>query len=199
MGSLAQTKSYLDDTNILLPYQDLNWFIHAFAERGAPLGIYLNHTKTKILTSLTPVSPICNSNISITDAQNLCEALTNLGPNSELLEGTRFSGQPLGNNAFAARFFVAKASEYASALSRILNRLHDTQTQCTLHKNCAQATIPHLLASDIYQHIDLTASPLLQTWDSPFLASILNTNHHFLSRMLNTPFPLPSHLLFIAS
>jgi hypothetical protein len=32
MGSLAQTKSYLDDTNILLPYQDLTWFTHAFAK-----------------------------------------------------------------------------------------------------------------------------------------------------------------------
>jgi hypothetical protein len=115
--------------------------------------------------------------------------ITNLGPNSELLEGTRFLGQPLGNNAFAARCFAAKASEYTSASSRILDRLHDTQTQCTLYKNCAQATIPHLLASDVYQHIDLTAPPLLQTWDSPFLASILNTNHHFLlSRtMLNSP------------
>jgi hypothetical protein len=157
MGSLAQTKSYLNNTNIVLPYRDLTWFIHAFAEQGAPLSIYLNHTKTKILTSLTPTSPICNSNIATKDAQSLCETLAKLGSNSELLEGTRFLGQPLGNNAFAARFFDAKASEYSSASSHILDQLHDTQTQCTLYKNCAQATIPHLLASDVYQHIYLTA------------------------------------------
>jgi hypothetical protein len=39
IGSLAQTKSYLDHTNNILPYQDLTRFIRAFAERGAPLGI----------------------------------------------------------------------------------------------------------------------------------------------------------------
>jgi hypothetical protein len=110
MGSLAQTKSYLDDTNVILPYRDLSWFIHTFAERGAPLGIYLNPTKTKILTSLTPISPICNTNITTKDTQSLCEALAKLGSNSELLEGTCFLGQPLGNSSYAARLFDSKAN-----------------------------------------------------------------------------------------
>ena len=42
LGSLAQTKSYIDDTNILLPYRDISWFLRTFTELGAPLGIVLN-------------------------------------------------------------------------------------------------------------------------------------------------------------
>jgi hypothetical protein len=41
--------------------------------------------------------------------------------------------------------------------------------------------------------------PPLQTWNSPFLASILNTNHHFLACMFYTPFLSPLYALFIAS
>jgi hypothetical protein len=64
---------------------------------------------------------MCNTNIATKDTQSLCEALAKLGSNSELLESTRFVGQLLGNNAFAARFVDAKALEYSSALSHILD------------------------------------------------------------------------------
>jgi hypothetical protein len=199
LGSLAQTKSYIDDTNLLLPFRDISWFLASFTELGAPLGIHLNYNKTKILTSLTSTSPIFNHNISPQDAHHLCSALATLGKNSEILQGTRFLGQPLGSSDFACQFLASKALDYTTSTSRLLDRLNDTQTQCSLFKNCTQSTIPHLLASDVYYNLDLENPPNLSTWSSTFTDSIVNSNHHFLSQLLNTPYPLPNHALFIAS
>jgi hypothetical protein len=135
--------------------------------------------------------PIFNTNITTNDAQSLCEALAKVGPNSELLEGIHFLGQPLGRCTYTAIFLNFKASEYSSASSRILDCLYDTQTQCALYKNCTHITTPHLLASDAYHHINLLGPPPLQTWTCCFLSSILSTNHHFLACLLNTLYLLP--------
>jgi hypothetical protein len=199
LGSLAQTKSFIDDTTILLPYCDITWFLSTFAKLGEPLGIVLNRTKTKILTSITSISPIFNQSISEDDAHHLCSALSTLGKNSELLQGTRFLGQPLGSSDFACTFLTNKASDYVEATTRLLDRLCDTQTQCSLFKNCTQASVPHLLASDVYYNLDLNNPPELSKWSSPFTDAIINADHHFLSHVLNTPYPMPEHALFIAS
>jgi hypothetical protein len=198
-GSQSQTKSFIDDTNALLAYRDLTWFLERFAELGEHLGIFLNLTKTQILTSLTPTSPIFNKNISPDDAKHLCSALKMLGKNSEILQGTRFLGQPLGGTDFANNFLTNKTSDYTQATNRLLDRLLDTQTQCSLFKNCTQASIPHLIASDVYYNIDLENPPELDKWSSTFIETIQDSNHHFISRLLNTPYPLPDHSLFIAS
>jgi hypothetical protein len=199
LGSLAQTKSYIDDTNLALAYRDLKWFLTRFAELGAPLGISLNLRKTQILTSLTSTSPIFNPNTAPEDARHLCEALAMLGPNSEILRGTRFLGQPIGSPDFAHEYLAGKARNHTDSTTRLLDRLVDTQTQCSLFKNCTQSTIPHLLSSDVYYNLNLESPPALTEWESPFISSIVNSNHHFLSRVLNTAHPLPPHALFIAT
>ena len=158
LGSLSQTKSYIDDTNLALAYRDLLWFLNRFAELGAPLGIYLNLSKTQILTSLTSTSPTSNPAISAEDKIHLRAALAVLGPKSELLHGTRFLGQPIGSADFARQHLTEKANDYTTSTTRLLNRLVDTQTQCSLFKNCTQSTIPHLLASDVCCNLDTSTA-----------------------------------------
>jgi hypothetical protein len=82
LGSVAASYSYIDDTFLFLSYDDLPWYIRQFQILGAPLGIHLNTTKTKILTVTTdsPSAPL------LSPAQNtsLQEALALLtGPSSE--------------------------------------------------------------------------------------------------------------------
>lgn len=51
------TLSYHDDTNIVIPYPDISWFLNTFQTLGTPIGIQLNLSKTQILTSLSPQPP----------------------------------------------------------------------------------------------------------------------------------------------
>jgi hypothetical protein len=200
LGSLSQTKSHIDDTNMLLPCRDISWFLETFAKLGGELlGIAPNCSKTQILTFTTSESPVSNSNIWEQDKQFILAALTTLGPKSKTLRGTHFLGQPAGGLEFARTCLKAKSTDYAQATTRLLNRLTHTQTQCSLFKNCTQSTIPHLLASDVHHCLDLSNPPTLSKWTSPFTSSTMDANHHFLSKVLNTPHPLPDHSLFIAS
>jgi hypothetical protein len=75
----ASTHSFIDDTFVFLPYEDLLTFIRDFKELGPPLGIKLNHTNTKIFTTTsTQPSP---SLISPTQHTQLHRTLSKLsGP-----------------------------------------------------------------------------------------------------------------------
>jgi hypothetical protein len=77
------TLSYHDDTSIVLPYQDIDWFLDTFQHLGNPLGIRLNLTKTQILTTLTPNDPI----LTPTDHTHWQHTLKRLHPNIEQREG----------------------------------------------------------------------------------------------------------------
>jgi hypothetical protein len=184
---------------MLLPCRDISLFLEKIATLGEPLGIALNFSKTQIITSTTSESPLANSNISEQDKQFPLAALTSLGPKSRMLRGTRFLGQPAGGPEFARSCLEEKSTDCIHATTRLLNRLTDTQTQCSLFKNCTQSTIPHLLASDVCHNLDLSNPPTLSKWTSPFTSSTTKANHHFISKALNTPHPLPDHSLFIAS
>ena len=109
-----------------------------------------------------------------------------------------FLGQPIGYHDFAPGFLHSKARDYTTATTHLLGRLIGTQTQCSLLKDCTQSTsIPHHLASDI--DLYTLPPPALSKWKSPFISSIVNSNHHFLSHVLKTFHPLPAHALFITS
>jgi hypothetical protein len=74
-----KTLSYHDDTSIVIPYQDIQWFLHTFQSLGNPLGIRLNLTKTQILTSLTDLPP----ELTATDQTCLNALLQNINPQAE--------------------------------------------------------------------------------------------------------------------
>jgi hypothetical protein len=92
-GSQAATSSFMDDTFAFLPYEDLALFIQEFKELGPPLGIRLNRSKTKILTT-TATQP-SRTLLSPLQRHHLHLALADLaGPNQEITQGTRFLGAP---------------------------------------------------------------------------------------------------------
>jgi hypothetical protein len=186
--ALAQTKSFVDDANLLLPSRDFSWFLTTFAELSTPLCMCLNLTRTKILTSLTCASPIFNDNVFPDDANHPCTALATLGQNSKILQGTCFLGQPLGSQAFFSHNFLTNdAVEHTNATAWLLDHLTDTRTQCSFFKNWTQTTIPHLLASDVCCNIDLTSPSDLSSWSSTFATLRVNANHHFSCCALNAP------------
>jgi hypothetical protein len=77
------TLSYHDDTSIVLPYPDLEWFITQFQALGNPLGICLNLSKTQLLTSLTSDPPT----LSTEDQHHRLHFLQLLGTKVEHYQG----------------------------------------------------------------------------------------------------------------
>jgi hypothetical protein len=65
LGSQSATSSFIDDTFAYLTYEDLAPFLQDFKELGPPLGIRLNRTKTKILTT-TSTQPSSITHLSTT-------------------------------------------------------------------------------------------------------------------------------------
>ena len=58
IGGAPIILAYVDDTNVLIPLEDVEDFLYLFNKYGNPLGAFLNLTKTKILTSTMGAAPI---------------------------------------------------------------------------------------------------------------------------------------------
>jgi hypothetical protein len=197
LGSQAATSSFIDDTFAYLTYEDLLPFILDFKELGAPLGIRLNRSKTQILTTTT--TQPSHSLLSASQLHHLHLALAELeGPDSEITQGTRLLGAPLGSTDFVNRFLDKAAATFDQQTRRLINRIPDKQTAATLFKFCALPSLAHLLATDVLHNTDLTTPPSLSAWQSPFATKILATTHTFLQHLGDTPDELPALSLLLA-
>jgi hypothetical protein len=183
------TASYHDDTSVILPYEDIPWFLNTFEQLGRPLGIHLNKQKTKILTSLTDESPL--PYLTANNKQALIDTLTILGPQAQLTSGTCLLGQPIGSSDFALRFLLDKTQSLDHTINKQLpTRIKDLQTQMAILKHCAIPAINHLLAMHYYHHAP--DSPVFQPWHSQVTYSILSSVHHYIASITQLPF-LPYH------
>ena len=54
-GTVPHTSQYIDDTSLVMAPTDIIPFLAKFQQLGAPLGIQLNYSKTKILTTTTGI------------------------------------------------------------------------------------------------------------------------------------------------
>jgi hypothetical protein len=159
------TLSYHDDTSIVLPYEDIPWFLTTFQMLGNPLGIRLNLTKTLILTSLTDESPI--QYLSPPQQQSLIQAIQMLGPKAEQRQGIRLLGQPIGSQSFANNFINEKIFQLQETINtKLFHRIHDFQTQLAILKNCIIPSVQHLLATHVYHSFTNNMSPDLHQWHS---------------------------------
>jgi hypothetical protein len=187
-GSLSATSSYIDDCNSFVPYIDLTFFITEFRRLGPPLGIHCNLIKTKILTTITHAPN--STPLSTSNHQHLSDALNLLhGPSSELHNGTRFLGQPLGSHTFCRQYLILAATEFKASVSRLLSRLTDKQTVATLYKYCALPALAHLLAADTIHNTDLTSPtpPSLNNWHSGLSLLLNDTIQQVLSHLTSVP------------
>ena len=178
-GSVAATKSIVDDTGICLTYIDLPWFLREFQTLGKPLGIALNLLKTVIITSITGTSPL--PFLSPRDRNALSEALSMLD-SSEITTGARLLGVPIGSTSFANSFLQRKADNYNKDLTKVRQRLTDTQTKSCLLRYGASPSLAHLFFADVYYNTDL-GSPSSSSWHSTFTTLTTTHTHAFASHL----------------
>ena len=185
-GGVAHTASIMDDTSVCLPHCDLPWFLSRFQELGAPLGIILNHSKTKILTTTTG-NTACDT-LPRRAQQKVQEALSFLCPEeperAEITTGVRFLGQPIGSHVFAKQYIRERLDKLVDTMDRI-SQLQNLQTQHTLYKFSLVASIMHLLPSDI-----TLANPAgdqrSTMWDSDTTRRTDKLTARFLARLTST-------------
>jgi hypothetical protein len=183
------TLSYHDDTSIVLPYPDLEWFITQFQALGNPLGICLNLSKTQLLTSLTSDPPT----LSTEDQHHRLHFLQLLGTKVEHYQGLRLLGQPIGSRSFATTYIAEQAANLHHIITQqLFHRIHNHQTQLAILKYCALPSIFHLLATHLYHsHHDSLPTTIFH-WDSDITLSLRITIHHALA-LITQQTTLPQH------
>ncbi|KAL7501910.1 hypothetical protein ACHAXN_000070 [Cyclotella atomus] len=56
LGSIGLILAYVDDVNVMLHHDDIEYFLRRFIELGGPLGAILNTEKTRIMTTTSGTS-----------------------------------------------------------------------------------------------------------------------------------------------
>ena len=190
-GSTSATLAYFDDSSAVVPFMDTLFYLDRFAALGAPHGIIISKSKTKILTATDGLSPL--SQLPLQLAAPVIQALTSLDANAECTSGLRLVGQPIGGFAYSTQFLQQKSQAFRRLTKQILFGITDPQTQATLFRYCVQSTTDHLLGSDVLLNYDVTDPPAFMNWHSPFSDQIDSTVITFLHRLTAQSDPLPSY------
>ena len=197
-GTRGSTASYLDDTSCCLHPADIVPLLQTIQTRGPPLGIFLNFSKLKLLTTTTGVSITTDTNPDPDSrSYHLQAALAYIetkghtherqATDTEVTTGLRFLGQPLGSSAFANQFLDTAASTYSANLATLQASSIDLHTKSLLYRACSIPSLHHLLASDVYYNASLSHPPALSAWTSPFLTRLATANTNFLAHLADTP------------
>ena len=189
------TSSFIDDTNLFLTLEDVEWFIDRFNELGKPLGIKLNRQKTQLLTG--PLTYLSTEQKHI-----LTHISTILQPENILTEGCKLLGQAIGTHTYVTNYMEQQATKYRTTVSRITTRLLDRQTMSSIYRYCAQPAIAHLIGTDIlntyHNGNPMPGNPT--KWTTPFLDAITTTDSFFLRFITDTNAThLPPHATLIAT
>ena len=195
LGTLALFLEYIDDTTVSLAPADVVPFLAAFQAWGKPLGIQLNFSKTKLLTT-TLGAPSLDPHVVAALAYIRAHAAPGTSP--EITTGVRFLGQPVGSSDFAASYLAKAAAKYSDNLTKLWHSDTTLHTKCLLFNSCALPSVQHLLTSDVHYNL-ATSTPtphLITHWTSPFQQAIQQATSSFLSLLGSAPFLPPlAHLL----
>jgi hypothetical protein len=188
--------SFIHDTNLFLPLQDVEWFIKRFDELGTPTGVKLNQRKTQLL-----VGPL--THISAKQQETLTHLTTILQPENTLTEGCKLLGQAIGTSTHVTNYMKQQATKCGTAASRITTRLLDRQTISSIYRHCAQPAVAHLMGADTLNTCDKNGNspPGDPTkWTTPFLNAIETTDSFFLRFITDAnENSLPLHASLIAT
>eukprot|EP00984_Skeletonema_dohrnii_P016248 scaffold7173_cov81-Skeletonema_dohrnii-CCMP3373.AAC.1 len=173
-GGLPIIMAYVDDTNCLLPIEDVNFFLERFEHYGVPLGAVMNTDKTRIMTSTSGQSilPQLLQQQPINSA-TLTNAITKYSnKNSQMHEevnGLRVLGSPIGSDDFQAKFIEDYLSNAQQDAANLLCGLEDDQTILQLYRQCTTQRLNHLFPADVYAHATNSNCPPSRwhQWDSP--------------------------------
>ena len=192
MGGSPLIMAYVDDTNCLLPIEDVHYFLQRFKEIGIPLGAEMNTDKTRIMTTISGQSilpTLIDSNLSIgLDLQQaITEYSTKNGEMYEETKGLRILGSPIGSIDFQKSFITDYMSKIKADTSKLLAGLEDDQTILQLYRQCTSQRLNHLFPSDIYAHEAETECEggMWQFWDSKTTRDFDNNNQHIIKAITN--------------
>jgi hypothetical protein len=165
--------AFMDDTNILLPINDVAWFLKRMRTLGAPVGVIVGKDKTKILTNITGTSIL--PFLPPKQADELKSALDEY-TGGECTTGLRILGSPLGSNPFQKEYTNTFTHTMINDTAKMCKQLPDTQTVTQIYKECLVARVPFQLTADILTNIDPNNLPENnQDWQSPLTDAIRQT------------------------
>jgi hypothetical protein len=193
-GGMPLIMAYVDDTNILVPLEDVNTVLSEFELIGEPLGAVMNTEKTRILTSTSHSSIYPRLESSREPANQLIladlkEAIDTYstdkaGVGVEVTDGLRILGVPIGSKSFCQQFITNKLAGAQSDASKILNGLEDSQTMVQIYRQCTAHKLTHLFTSDVIANADLDALPRhWHLWDSQLATDFRTMTEAFLTNI----------------
>ncbi|CAB9525405.1 hypothetical protein SEMRO_1672_G290141.1 [Seminavis robusta] len=194
-GTVGSALEYVDDSSLFLHPSYIIPVLETFQEQGKPLGIQLNFSKTKLLTSTTGTP---STNPIIQEALAYINAQAGKDVQPEITTGVRFLGQPIGSDAFATSFLTQASKKYSTNLSKLLNSSTDLHTKFLLFHSCAIPSVQHLLTADVYHHCQVQDATTIDPfhWQSTFQTSTTQANHKFIAQLASVH-ALPPHTLHI--
>ena len=173
-GGLPIIMAYVDDTNCLLPIEDVLYFLQRFEHYGIPLGAIMNTDKTRIMTSTSGHSILDElTKENPTESYNLRTAISTYSTNNtqmhEEVNGLRILGSPIGSTTFQQEFIQDYLQKAKTDAANLLKGLEDEQTILQLYRQCTTQRLNHLFPADVYAHAHTTQcnANSWHCWDSP--------------------------------
>jgi len=201
IGGAPIILAYVDDTNILIPLEDVEDFLSLFNKYGNPLGAILNLSKTKILTSTMGAAPIATrlSTSPLESDRATALSLTRVFKSYiEETNGLRLLGIPIGSPSFCSTFIMNIMKKAVANSNALIDGLDNDQTILQLFKTCTAHKMTHLFAADVLQrdYADLPVNWNL--WHSDMASAFNKMVEDVLSKLTNRT-TVPSHTTLISS
>lgn len=200
-GGQALITAYVDDTNCLVPLEDVQFLLQQFEQIGVPLGAVMNTDKTRILTSTNSESivPMLRQE-NPTLCNQIEEAIAQYSRKDdqpyEEVNGLRILGNPIGSQAFQTQFIRNYLSEAKKNASKVLEELDDQQTMLQLFRMCTTQQLTHLFTADVYAQevIDPNRCKAKDwnLWNSEMTVEFDRMSHLFIKAITRTE-SLPDH------
>ena len=189
-GGVSDLTAWVDDLCAAIPYPDLKYTIQFLQKHGPPLGLHLSLPKCKFLTSTNSNSPY--QFLPPAHQQTLQWIRTTFGEDSEVTDGIRILGAPIGNPNFCTNFQSDTITNIRSETKLLEKYIPDPQSRLTLFRHCINTRANHLLAADA------RSQPSESPFSSPFSSDLQKISTNFLKNLLHLD-TLPEHALQIAS
>jgi len=191
-GGAPIIMAYVDDTNCLLPIEDVHYFLQRFKDLGIPLGAVMNTDKTRIMTTTSGTSNL-NAHLQQdrNTGQDLIEAISLYSTkNSEMYEetnGLRILGSPIGSPQFQQEFISEYLQKIETDANNLLQGLENDQTIIQLYRQCTSQRLNHLFPSDVYAHAQtsMCTGQVWDNWDSDTAKTFDNINAHIIKSITN--------------
>lgn len=210
-GGVTVSLAYIDDVNMLVPLEDVEFALAKVKEYGEPLGAIMNTEKTRILTStigeqtttkLISAEEASQNQLGWTLRRAIAQYSTTIEDGVrvpvEVTEGLRVLGAPIGSPTFCRAFIAKQMAKARVASQRTLDGLESCQTKLQLYKTCTVHKMTHLFMSDVLAADESTLPEQWHLWQSDMTSEFDAMTNNFLQD-LTCRHDMPDHAQLIAS